>query len=108
MHFAEVDGLVTTALKIFDPAVLPGVGIFQNTSGVWIVTSEETCPGWGTGRSSNEAVVEHDALVMQAIKVGGVHEVIASSGNRVKTLLVSYDKNDVWAVIRHSFMVVRQ
>ena len=64
VHFAEIDGLVSATLEIFNPAVFPAVGILQDTGGMRVVTGEEACPGRSAGCGGDEAVVEHDAFPM--------------------------------------------
>ena len=50
-------------------------------------------------------LIERDTFFDQAVEVGGIHVRVPKGSNRIETLLIRDDKNDVWACVGHEVRV---
>ena len=83
--------------------MVPLVGVPQDARGVRIVASEKTRSRRSTRRRADVAVCERHTFVRQTVNVRRIDVVVAMGADRVKSLLVCDDEDDVGALIGHSF-----
>ena len=101
VHLADVDALVSAGRKVFDPRMVPLIGVSQDTGRVRVVAREQTGPRWRTGRRRDVAVGERHTFIRQAINVRRIDIVVAMRGDGVEALLVGDDEDDVGAIVGH-------
>ena len=102
VHFADVDAVVAALVEQLDPAVLPCVGVFQDTGGVRIIAGKEARPCAGARRRGDMAVPKCHPLLNETVEVRGVNVVKAQRVDGVQTLLVRDDEDDVRTVVGHN------
>ena len=66
-----------------------------------VIAGEQTRSSWRTGCRSNMAIGEGYPFTHQAIQVGGIHIVKSQFANRVETLLIGDDKDNVRSFVCH-------
>lgn len=102
VHFADVDAVIPRVVQQFDPRMTPQRGVAVNARGVGIVAAEQAGARGGAERRGNEAVVEADPFLHQAIQVGGIHVGKSQAADGVETLLVGNDKDDIGPLLCHA------
>ena len=67
VHLADVDAAIAGFAEVFDPRVLPGVGVAHNSRGVWVEAGEDGGARGSAGWRGNVALFEADAFLYQPI-----------------------------------------
>ena len=77
----------------------PRIGILENTSGVWIVALEETGACCCAGSRGDVALLKSYPFANQSIQVRCFEMWVTQSSDRVESLLIRDDENNVRSIV---------
>ena len=101
VHLADVRTVVAGIVEQLDPRSPPHVGILENAGGMRVIPLKQAGPRRCTGSRGHMAVGKRNAFANQTVEVGRVDVVVAKAANRVETLLVGDDEDNVRPFLGH-------
>ena len=101
VHFTYVNAVVAAVAQILYPGPRPGVVILQGSGIMGKVSGEQACSGGTAGRCRYVALLEGDSLFDETIGMRRVEVRVAKGRDRVVSLLVRYNEDDVGTFFRH-------
>ena len=95
MHLADVGAVVTSRVESFDPGVLPAVHVLHYTARVGIQPGEEGSATWSARGCGHITAAKRSAFIDQSIQIRRINVVEAERTNRIESLLVGEDENNI-------------